>query len=336
MDGCGELAIHMLSHSKTATCCRLVPKGRLPFDGGAGGDVVGAGEAITWIVRPPPRPLPPREGSPPSIPAGSLFSLTAMGEPKFVVSQLYMGWYHWHIKVRRICPGPFVERFLNFPDETVLCARMARRCPILMNEQAEMNMAGERKGTVQRDTKETQIFAELVLDGTGRAEVDTGVAFFDHMLTLFAVHGLFDLTVRATGDLAVDAHHTVEDVGICLGAALAQALGDRGGIRRYGDFTVPMDEALASVTLDLSNRPFLVYNAPPMADRAGEFETELAPEFFRAFCQHGGVTLHVRIAYGSNTHHMLEAAFKAWGRALGMAAALDPRRSGVPSSKGTL
>ncbi len=197
-------------------------------------------------------------------------------------------------------------------------------------------MVGDRKGAVQRNTKETQVTVELVLDGTGRAQVETGVPFLDHMLTLFAVHGLFDLTVRAAGDLAVDAHHTVEDVGICLGTALAQALGDRSGIRRYGDFTVPMDEALASVTLDLSNRPFLVYNTPPMADRTGEFDTELAPEFFRAFAQHGGVTLHIRIAYGANTHHMLEAAFKALGRALGIAVSLDPRRTGVPSSKGTL
>ncbi len=197
-------------------------------------------------------------------------------------------------------------------------------------------MAGQRKGTVKRETKETQISAEIVLDGTGRAEINTGVPFLDHMLTLFAVHGLFDLTVKATGDLDVDAHHTVEDVGICIGTALDKALGDRSGIKRYGDFTVPMDEALASVTLDLSNRPFLVYSAVPMADRTGEFETELAPEFFRAFAQHGGVTLHVRIQYGSNTHHMLEAAFKAWARALAIAVSLDPRRSGVPSSKGKL
>lgn len=197
-------------------------------------------------------------------------------------------------------------------------------------------MASKRKAVVERETKETRIFVEFALDGTGKAEISTGVAFFDHMLTLFAVQGQFDLTVRATGDLDVDAHHTVEDVGICLGQALSGALGDRSGIRRYGYFSVPMDESLASVTLDLSNRPFLVYNAPPMSERAGEFETELAPEFFRAFCQHGGVTLHVQIPYGANTHHMLEAAFKAWGRALGMAVSLDARRSGVPSSKGKL
>ena len=197
-------------------------------------------------------------------------------------------------------------------------------------------MAIQRIGALERTTKETQISAEILLDGTGRAELDTGVPFLDHMLTLFAVHGLFDLKIKATGDLEVDAHHTVEDIGICLGVALSKALGDRTGITRYGHFTVPMDEALAIVSLDLSNRPFLVYDTPPMADRTGEFETDLAPEFFRAFCQNGGVTLHVRVLYGSNTHHMLEAAFKAFARALNMAVAFDPRRSGIPSSKGAL
>ena len=197
-------------------------------------------------------------------------------------------------------------------------------------------MAIKRIGALERTTKETQISAEILLDGTGRAELNTGVPFLDHMLTLFAVHGLFDLKIKATGDLEVDAHHTVEDIGICLGAALSKALGDRTGITRYGHFTVPMDEALAMVSLDLSNRPFLVYDTPPMADRTGEFETDLAPEFFRAFCQNGGVTLHVRVLYGSNTHHMLEAAFKAFARALSMAVAFDPRRSGIPSSKGAL
>jgi imidazoleglycerol-phosphate dehydratase len=197
-------------------------------------------------------------------------------------------------------------------------------------------MAIKRIGALERTTKETRISAEILLDGTGRVELDTGVPFLDHMLTLFAVHGLFDLKIKATGDLEVDAHHTVEDIGICLGMALSKALGDRAGITRYGHFAVPMDEALAMVSLDLSNRPFLVYDTPPMADRTGEFETDLAPEFFRAFCQNGGVTLHVRVLYGSNTHHMLEAAFKAFARALSMAVALDPRRSGIPSSKGAL
>jgi imidazoleglycerol-phosphate dehydratase len=197
-------------------------------------------------------------------------------------------------------------------------------------------MAIQRIGTLERTTKETQISAVILLDGTGGSELDTGVPFLDHMLTLFAVHGLFDLKIKATGDLEVDAHHTVEDIGICLGMALSKALGDRAGITRYGHFTVPMDEALAMVSLDLSNRPFLVYDTPPMADRTGEFETDLAPEFFRAFSQNGGVTLHIRVLYGSNTHHMLEAVFKAFARALSMAVALDQRRAGIPSSKGAL
>ncbi len=197
-------------------------------------------------------------------------------------------------------------------------------------------MADRRIGAVARSTKETQISAEIILDGTGRAELDTGVPFLDHMLTLCAVHGLFDLKIKATGDLQVDAHHTVEDIGICLGLALSKALGERKAIARYGHFTVPMDEALASVILDLSNRPFLVYDTPPMADRTGEFETQLVPEFFRAVCLNGGLTLHIRVLYGANTHHMLEATFKAFARALSMAVSLDPRRSGIPSSKGAL
>lgn len=197
-------------------------------------------------------------------------------------------------------------------------------------------MAVQRIGTVSRNTRETQISVEITLDGTGRSELDTGVPFLDHMLTLFAVHGIFDLKIKAAGDLEVDAHHTVEDAGICLGQALSEALGDRTAIARYGHSTIPMDEALASVSLDLSNRPYLVYETPPMTERTGEFETALAPEFFRAFCQHGGVTLHVRILYGSNAHHMLEAAFKALARALDMAVSLEPRRSGIPSSKGAL
>ncbi len=197
-------------------------------------------------------------------------------------------------------------------------------------------MAGRRTGDVERTTGETRVSVEICLDGTGSADLETGVPFLDHMLTLFAVHGLFALKVKAKGDLEVDAHHTVEDIGISMGLALSKALGDRKGITRYGHFTVPMDEALACVTLDLSNRPFFVYNTPPMAERTGEFETQLVPEFFRAFCQHGGVTLHIRVLYGANTHHMIEAIFKAFGRALSAAVSLDPRRSGIPSSKGTL
>ncbi|MCE5241825.1 MAG: imidazoleglycerol-phosphate dehydratase HisB [Desulfobacteraceae bacterium] len=193
-----------------------------------------------------------------------------------------------------------------------------------------------RKGMVDRKTRETDIQVSISLDGQGIYDIATGVPFLDHMLTLFAVHGLFDLSIRAAGDLEVDAHHTVEDVGICLGQALAQALGDRKGIRRYGHASIPMDEACATVVLDLSNRPYMVYNAPPLESRVGRFETELVPEFLRAVCQHGGITLHVRVDYGSNTHHMLEAAFKAFGRALDEATRLDERRSGVPSSKGAL
>jgi len=193
-----------------------------------------------------------------------------------------------------------------------------------------------RRGTVERKTRETAIAVRILLDGTGTVDVDTGLPFFDHMLSLWAVHGLFDLTLRAQGDLEVDGHHTVEDVGICLGQALSKALGDRRRIRRYGTAFVPMDEALAQVSLDLSNRPYLVCRLPPLAERVGNFETELVPEFFRALCQHGGITAHIHVPYGDNTHHILEAVFKAFGRALDEATMLDPRRPTVPSSKGVL
>lgn len=205
----------------------------------------------------------------------------------------------------------------------------------LASEGAESLMA-ERIGTVTRNTKETRVLVEIRLDGSGKAELNTGVPFLDHMLTLFAVHGIFDLKIEAAGDLEVDSHHTVEDVGICLGMALSKALGDRTAIARYGHASIPMDEALASVSLDLSNRPFLVYETPPMPDKTGEFETALAPEFFRALSQHGGVTLHINVPYGANAHHILEAAFKAFARALAAAVSFDPRRSGIPSSKGAL
>jgi imidazoleglycerol-phosphate dehydratase len=193
-----------------------------------------------------------------------------------------------------------------------------------------------RKGQIDRKTKETNIHLEFVLDGQGRVDLHTGVPFLDHMLTLFAVHGLFDLKLHADGDLEVDAHHTVEDIGICLGKCLSEALGDRQGICRYGHAMVPMDEACAAVVLDLSNRPYLVYQAPPLTAEVGQFETELVPEFFRAFAQHGGVTLHLQVLYGSNTHHILEAIFKAWGRALDQATLYDDRRAGIPSSKGVI
>lgn len=193
-----------------------------------------------------------------------------------------------------------------------------------------------RKGQINRKTKETDIHLEFSIDGEGLIDLESGVPFLDHMLTLFAVHGFFNLTLQAKGDLEVDAHHTVEDIGICLGKGLSEALGDRQGIRRYGQAFVPMDEACASVVLDLSNRPYLVYRVPPLAAGVGQFETELVPEFFRAFCLHGGVTLHVQVLYGNNTHHIIEAIFKAWGRALDQATQRDERRAGAPSSKGLI
>jgi imidazoleglycerol-phosphate dehydratase len=198
-------------------------------------------------------------------------------------------------------------------------------------------MNGEpRTAHVERKTNETSIVLDLKLEGSGRGSLHTGVPFLDHMLTLFAVHGLFDLNIEAHGDLEVDAHHTVEDIGICLGRALSLALSDRAGTHRYGSATVPMDEARASVFLDLSNRPFVVLTTPPLSARVGDFETELIPEFFRAVSQHGGITLHIDVPCGANTHHILEAVFKAWGRALAEAVRLDPRRAAVPSSKGVL
>lgn len=193
-----------------------------------------------------------------------------------------------------------------------------------------------RTACVERATKETEIRVSLDLDGTGRCEVSTGVGFFDHMLTHVAVHGLMDLAVAARGDLDVDGHHTVEDVGIALGQALRDALGDRAGIARYGDATVPMDEALAQVVLDLSGRPHLSYEdgLPPV--QVGGFDAELSREFFEAFARTAGATAHVRVLAGRNAHHVLEAVFKAFGRALSAATRVDPRRTGIPSTKGSL
>ena len=199
-----------------------------------------------------------------------------------------------------------------------------------------MLIASNRESRIERKTGETDIQLKLLLDGSGSADLHTGVPFLDHMLTLFAVHGLFDLQIQAVGDLEVDAHHTVEDIGICLGSALKTAAGDRKGIRRYGHAVVPMDETRALVALDLSNRPYLMYQVPPLSCKVGQFETELVPEFFRAFCNHGGVTLHIDVPCAGNTHHVLEAVFKAWGRALDEATRIDERRGGVPSSKGVL
>ena len=197
-------------------------------------------------------------------------------------------------------------------------------------------MTTERKATVERKTLETQVALILSLDGTGQADVRTGIGFLDHMLTLLAKHGFLDLTVRAQGDLDVDSHHTVEDVGIVLGDALARALGAKEGIHRYGNCFLPMDETLAQVCLDCSGRPFLVFDAQIPKARLGAFDAEMAEEFFRAVAVHAGLTLHIRILYGANVHHQIEAIFKALARALAEAVAPDPRVHGVMSSKGAL
>jgi len=194
----------------------------------------------------------------------------------------------------------------------------------------------DRVGTVERDTKETQIRLRLAVDGQGLGSIQTGIGFFDHMLELFARHGLFDLEVTATGDLQTGAHHTVEDVGICLGIALEQAVGTKAGITRYGAALVPMDEALVQVAVDLSGRPFLAWDVdlPPVA--IGTFDALLAVEFFQALANNGRLTLHVRLLAGTNPHHVVEAVFKAVARALDQAIRLDPRSPGVPSTKGVL
>jgi len=193
-----------------------------------------------------------------------------------------------------------------------------------------------RTATITRKTAETDITLTLSLDGTGTAAVNTGVGFFDHMLTHIAKHGLFDLTVRCTGDLHIDAHHTVEDVGICFGKALVQALGDKAGIRRYGDTTVPMDEALVTAAVDLSGRPFLVWKADFPTELLGTFSSQLAEEFWRAVSSSGLLTLHVVLHHGKNTHHIVETMFKAVARALRAAVEPDPRATGIPSTKGVL
>ena len=194
----------------------------------------------------------------------------------------------------------------------------------------------KRTSKLERKTKETQISATLNLDGTGKYEINTNVGFFDHMLALFAAHGLFDLNISAQGDIDVDYHHTVEDVGLVLGRLINDALGTRSGIARYGQSAVPMDDALAEVIIDLSNRPYIVFRLPADMPRQNGFDASLAKEFFRAVSQKSGMNLHINIAYGDNWHHMIEAVFKAFARALRQAAAMDSRRKGVPSTKGSL
>lgn len=193
----------------------------------------------------------------------------------------------------------------------------------------------KRAFELERKTKETAISVGVVLDGRGQADIATGIPFFDHMLTLLTVHGFFDVTIRARGDLEVDAHHTVEDVGLVLGEAFNQALGDRKGIRRYGHAVTPMDEALAAVSIDLSNRPYLVYRLPAIPPTGADFNVSLAKEFFRAFANKGGLNLHVEVPYGENEHHIIEAVFKSLGRALKQGSELDSRVAGVRSSKGS-
>jgi len=193
-----------------------------------------------------------------------------------------------------------------------------------------------RRAVIERKTRETEIRLALDLDGTGQYSVDTGVPFFDHMLESFAKHALFDLEVRARGDLAVDAHHTVEDVGIVLGQALRRALGSAAGIRRYGFFLLPMAEAKVEVAVDVSNRPYLVYQLELANDRVGSFDVALVEDFLYAFAQNAGLDLHVAKRYGRSPHHVVEAVFKGLARALRQAVELDPRGAGVPSVKGAL
>lgn len=193
-----------------------------------------------------------------------------------------------------------------------------------------------RSASLKRKTNETDISINFFLDGKGEAKISTGVGFFDHMLTLFGKHGLFDLTIKAQGDTFIDGHHTVEDCGIVLGQVIKEALGNKEGINRYGNAFVPMDEALAQVTVDTSGRSYLVFNAELPKTAIGNFELELVEEFFQAVAFNAGLTLHVNLLYGSNSHHMAEAIFKAFGRALCQAAEKNERVEGVLSSKGVL
>ncbi len=194
-----------------------------------------------------------------------------------------------------------------------------------------------RVGTITRNTKETRISATIGLDGSGRSEIATGIGFLDHMLDQIARHGLFDVTVKAEGDLQIDGHHTTEDSGIVMGQAVAQALGDRKGIRRYGHTYIPMDETLARVALDVSNRPYLIWKVDFTRDKLGTMDTELFKEWFQAFAQNAGLTLHVEVLYGTNNHHMIEACFKGLARALRQACEIDPRAADVlPTTKGML
>ena len=194
----------------------------------------------------------------------------------------------------------------------------------------------KRTAEIKRKTKETDISLRLTLDGEGKSNISTGIPFFNHMLELFARHGLFNLNLKAEGDLEVDFHHTVEDIGICLGQAFAKALGDKRGIRRYGEATIPMDEALATVAVDLSGRSFLAYNVKIRRIKIGNFNVGLVKEFFRAFVDQADLTLHINLLYGEDIHHSIEAIFKAFARAMRQATEPDRRVKGIPSTKGRL
>lgn len=197
-------------------------------------------------------------------------------------------------------------------------------------------MANMRKSEVSRTTSETNIDLKLNIDGKGKYTLDTGVPFLEHMLALFTKHGLFDLELRAKGDTEIDYHHTVEDIGICLGQVFNKALGGKAGITRYGTAFLPMDEALAMIVVDISGRAFLSFEASMPSQKVGDFDTELVEEFLRAFAYNAGVTLHIKLLNGTNTHHIIEAIFKGLGRAFREAASIDPRIEGVMSTKGRL
>ena len=193
-----------------------------------------------------------------------------------------------------------------------------------------------RRKELARSTAETSIKLDFAIDGSGETAIKTGVGFFDHMLTLFTKHGLFDLKVDCDGDIEVDQHHTVEDIGIVLGQAFSESIGTKEGIDRYATISIPMDEALSTVSIDISGRPFFVYNVEGLKDKVGEFDTELVEEFFQAFVSHAKVTLHINLQYGKNSHHIIESIFKAFGRALSAASKTNPDVKGIPSTKGML
>ena len=197
-------------------------------------------------------------------------------------------------------------------------------------------MTAARAATIERKTGETDISVSLVIDGSGEGQIHTGIPFFDHMLTLFARHSLVDLTLRARGDIEVDLHHTVEDAGIALGQAFARALGEKRGLRRYGWAYLPMDETLTRVALDFGGRPYLEYRAPQTVEPIGAFSFQLVEEFLRAFAVHAGINLHVEILYGRDAHHMAESVFKGLAKAIDQACQIDPRVTGIPSTKGIL